>query len=58
LPWLAIADELDRYPTGAIGFALTQLQRGCNHVVGALIEANEMVEAALSGAFPSNRVAA
>ncbi len=58
LPWLAIADELDRYPPGAFGFALTQLQRGCNHVVGALIEAHEMVEAALSGAFPSNRVAA
>lgn len=55
LPWLAIANELDRYPPDAIGFALTQLQRGCNHVVGALLEANEMVEAALAGVFPSNR---
>jgi hypothetical protein len=47
LPWLAIAEELDRYPPTAIGFALTQLQRGCNHVVGGLLDAREMVDAAL-----------
>ena len=57
LPWLAIAEELDRYPPAAIGFALTQLQRGCNHVVGALMDAREMLDAALTAAR-INRVAA
>ncbi len=57
LPWLAIAEELDRYPPTAIGFALTQLQRGCNHVVGALMDAREMLDAALTAAR-INRVAA
>jgi len=57
LPWLAIAEELDRYPPAAIGFALTQLQRGCNHVVGALMDAREMLDAALIAAR-INRVAA
>jgi N-acetylated-alpha-linked acidic dipeptidase len=50
LPCLAIAEELDRYPLAAIGFALTQLQRGCNHVVGGLMDARDLVDAALDGA--------
>ncbi len=50
LPWLAIAEELDRYPPTAIGFALTQLQRGCNHVVGGLMDARDLVESALDSA--------
>jgi hypothetical protein len=57
LPWLAIAEDLDRYPPTAIGFALTQLQRGCNHVVGGLMDAREMVDAALAAAR-INRAAA
>ncbi len=57
LPWLAIAEDLDRYPPSAIGFALTQLQRGCNHVVGALMDAREVVDAALTAARV-NRAAA
>jgi len=57
LPWLAIAEELDRYPPTAIGFALTQLQRGCNHLVGGLMDAREMVDAALAAAR-INRAAA
>jgi hypothetical protein len=50
LPWLAIAEELDRYPPAALGFALTQLQRGSNHVVGGLMDARDLVDAALDGA--------
>jgi hypothetical protein len=57
LPWLAIAEELDRYPPSTLGFALNQLQRGCNHVVGGLMDACEVVDAALDDARV-NRAAA
>ena len=36
---LAVAAHLDRYPPEALGFALTTLRRGANHVVAALEEA-------------------
>jgi N-acetylated-alpha-linked acidic dipeptidase len=48
LPWLSVAEELDRYTDRAIGFALTQLQRGSNHVVGELLAARELVEGVLA----------
>ena len=57
LPWLAIAEELDRYPPSTLGFALNQLQRGCNHVVGGLMDACEVVDVALDDARV-NRAAA
>ena len=44
---LAVAAELDRYPPAALPFALTTLRRGLNHVLAALEEGREAVEAAL-----------
>jgi hypothetical protein len=36
---LAVAADLDRYPPQALGFALTTLRRGANHVLAALEDA-------------------
>jgi len=47
LPWLAIARDLDRYTPATVGFALTQLQRGANAVMGGLLLARRAVERAL-----------
>ncbi len=50
LPWLAIARELDRYTPETVGFAITQLQRGANEVMGGLMLARRAVEQALATA--------
>jgi hypothetical protein len=45
LTHLAVAVELDRYPPQALGFALTTLTRGQNHVVAAVEAAAEAIPA-------------
>lgn len=45
LPMLAGARNLHRYPPQTLGFAQTQMLRGMNHVVAALDEATETVDA-------------
>ncbi len=43
LTHLAVSTDLDRYPPPALGFAITTLQRGLNHVLAAIEEATEAV---------------
>jgi hypothetical protein len=43
---LAVAADLDRYPPQALGFALTTLRRGANHVLAALEDAAAAVPGA------------
>ena len=47
VPVLAVAAELDSFDADHIGFALTSLQRGCNHVVAAARQAGRMIDAVL-----------
>jgi hypothetical protein len=50
IPVLAVAAELDAFGADEIGFALTALLRGRNHVVAAARRATRMIEAALAAA--------
>jgi hypothetical protein len=48
LPTIATATELDDFSGDQLGFALTQLTRGQNRLVGALREARRLVEEAMA----------
>jgi N-acetylated-alpha-linked acidic dipeptidase len=44
IPVLGLAAELDAFDAQHIGFALTSLRRGCNHVVAAARQAGRMID--------------